>query len=195
MWVCSWQCGVCACALMQVLLLLIGRGFTGQYLDIGAWDLATAIGGRVPDAVVTLHPARRLRGCINSQFMDDAWLLKSLRPGLQMVVAHTCGCSSVRLSASAEHAVGVVHSFSIAGTPNLRIAMKTRPKIAQAMAWAAGAAPLALLLHYFTHQHIHECKIQAYRIDQCAMTSLHPAYLMINTSAIVLLAVYLNLIS
>ena len=33
-------CGVCACALMQVLLLPIGRGFTGQCLDIGAWDLA-----------------------------------------------------------------------------------------------------------------------------------------------------------
>ena len=29
-------CGVCACALMQVLLLPIGRGFTGQCLDIGA---------------------------------------------------------------------------------------------------------------------------------------------------------------
>ena len=28
-------CGVCAFALMQVLLLLIGRGFTGQCLDIG----------------------------------------------------------------------------------------------------------------------------------------------------------------
>ena len=42
-------CGVCACALMQVLLLPIGRGFTGQCLDIGAWDLASAIGGRVPD--------------------------------------------------------------------------------------------------------------------------------------------------
>ena len=47
-------CGVCACALMQVLLLRIGRGFTGQCLDIGAWDLAAAIGGRVPDAVVTM---------------------------------------------------------------------------------------------------------------------------------------------
>ena len=38
---------------------------------------------------------------INSQFMDDAWSLKSLRPGLQMVVARACGCSSVRLSACA----------------------------------------------------------------------------------------------
>ena len=54
--------------------------------------------------------------CINSQFMDDAWSLKSLRP--QMVVARACGCSSVRLSTCAEHAVGVVNSFSIAGTPN-----------------------------------------------------------------------------
>ena len=42
-------CGVCAFALMQVLLLPIGRGFTGQCLDIGAWDLASAIGGRVPE--------------------------------------------------------------------------------------------------------------------------------------------------
>ena len=49
-------CGVCACALMQVLLLPIGRGFTGQCLDIGAWDLAAAIGGRIPDAVVTVEP-------------------------------------------------------------------------------------------------------------------------------------------
>ena len=48
-------CGVCACALMQVLLLPIGRGFTGQCLDIGAWDLASAIGGRVPEAVVTFE--------------------------------------------------------------------------------------------------------------------------------------------
>ena len=56
--------------------------------------------------------------CINSQFMDDAWSLKSLRPGLQTVVARACGCSSVRLSACAEHAVGVVNTFSIAGAPN-----------------------------------------------------------------------------
>ena len=55
-------CGVCACALMQVLLLPIGRGFTGQCWDIGAWDLASAIGGRVPEAVVTFEPARRLWG-------------------------------------------------------------------------------------------------------------------------------------
>ena len=52
-------CGVCACALMQVLLLPIGRGFTGQCLDIGAGDLAAAIGGRVPDAVVTFEPRER----------------------------------------------------------------------------------------------------------------------------------------
>ena len=36
-------CGVCACALMQVLLLPIGRGFTGQCLEpvqeaLGAWQ-------------------------------------------------------------------------------------------------------------------------------------------------------------
>ena len=37
---------------MQVLLLPIGHGFTGQWLHIGAWNLAAAIGGRVPDAVV-----------------------------------------------------------------------------------------------------------------------------------------------
>ena len=55
-------CGVCACALMQVLLLPIGRGFTGQCLNIGAWDLASAIGGRVPETVMTFEPARRLWG-------------------------------------------------------------------------------------------------------------------------------------
>ena len=58
-------CGVCACAcaLMQVLLLPIGRGLTGQCLDIGAWDLAVAIGGRVPDAVVvTFEPCQEASG-------------------------------------------------------------------------------------------------------------------------------------
>ena len=50
-------CGVCACALIQVLLLLIGRGLTGQCLDIGAWDLAAVIDVRVPDAVVTFEEA------------------------------------------------------------------------------------------------------------------------------------------
>ena len=35
-----------------------------------------------------------------------------------MVVARACGCSSMRLSAYAEHMVGVIHSFSIAGMPN-----------------------------------------------------------------------------
>ena len=55
-------CGVCACALMQVLLLPIGRGFTGQCLDIGAGDLAAAIGGRVPDAVVTFEPVQEAWG-------------------------------------------------------------------------------------------------------------------------------------
>ena len=55
-------CGVCACALIQVLLLPIGRGFTGQYLDIGAWDLSAAIGGRVPDAVVTFEPREEALG-------------------------------------------------------------------------------------------------------------------------------------
>ena len=54
--------GVCACALMQVLLLPIGRGFTGQCLDIGAGDLAAAIGGRVPDAVVTFEPVQEALG-------------------------------------------------------------------------------------------------------------------------------------
>ena len=55
-------CGVCACVLMQVLLLPIGRGFTGQCLDIGAWDLALAIGGRVPEAVVTFEPREEALG-------------------------------------------------------------------------------------------------------------------------------------
>ena len=55
-------CAVCACALMQVLLLPIGRGFTGQCLDIGAGDSAAAIGGRVPDAVVTFEPVQEALG-------------------------------------------------------------------------------------------------------------------------------------
>ena len=55
-------CAVCACALMQVLLLPIGRGFTGQYLDIGAWDLAAAIRGRVPEAVETFEPRKEALG-------------------------------------------------------------------------------------------------------------------------------------
>ena len=55
-------CAVSACALMQVLLLLIGHGFTGQCLDIGAWDLASAIGGRVPDTVVTFEPREEALG-------------------------------------------------------------------------------------------------------------------------------------
>ena len=55
-------CGVCACALMQALLLPIGRGFTGLCLDIGAWDLAAAMGGRVPDAVVTFEPGQEALG-------------------------------------------------------------------------------------------------------------------------------------
>ena len=48
---------------MQVLLLPIGRGFTGQWLDIGAYDLASAIGGRVPEAVVTFEPGQLMRHC------------------------------------------------------------------------------------------------------------------------------------
>ena len=47
---------------MQVLLLLMGRGLTGQCLDIGAWDLQAAIGGRVPDAVVTFEPREEALG-------------------------------------------------------------------------------------------------------------------------------------
>ena len=55
-------CGVFACALMQVLLLPIGRGFTGQCLDISAWDLAVAIGGHVPEVVVTFEPHEEALG-------------------------------------------------------------------------------------------------------------------------------------
>ena len=55
-------CGVCASALTQALLLPIGRGFTGQCLDVGAWDLAAAIGGRVSDAVVTFEPGQEALG-------------------------------------------------------------------------------------------------------------------------------------
>ena len=53
---------MCVCALMQVLLLPIGRGFTGQCLDIGALDLASAIGGRVPEAVVIFEPREEALG-------------------------------------------------------------------------------------------------------------------------------------
>ena len=53
---------LCACALMPVLLLPIGRGFTGQCLDIGADDSAAAIGGRVPDPVVTFEPREEAWG-------------------------------------------------------------------------------------------------------------------------------------
>ena len=51
------RCGVCAYALMQVLLLPIGRGFMGQCLDIGAWDLAVAIGGRVKGKAMSVNEA------------------------------------------------------------------------------------------------------------------------------------------
>ena len=47
---------------MQVLLLPIGRGFTGQCLHIGARDLDEAIGGRIPDAVVTFEPGQEALG-------------------------------------------------------------------------------------------------------------------------------------
>ena len=47
---------------MQVLLLPIGCGFTGQCLDIGAWDLAAAIGGRVLEAVVTFESREEALG-------------------------------------------------------------------------------------------------------------------------------------
>ena len=61
MWACSWHalCGVCACVL---ILLPIGRGFMGQCLDIGALDLASAIGGCIPEAVVTFEPGEEALG-------------------------------------------------------------------------------------------------------------------------------------
>ena len=50
----------------EILLLPIESGFTSQCLDIGPWsvgpDRAAAIGGRVPDAVGPLNPARWLCG-------------------------------------------------------------------------------------------------------------------------------------
>ena len=49
---------------MQVLLLLIGRGFTDQCLDIGALDLALAICGHVPEAVVTFEPREEALGAL-----------------------------------------------------------------------------------------------------------------------------------
>ena len=62
MWACSWHCVECVRVLMQVLLLPIGRGLTGQCLDIGAWDLAVAIGVLVTDAVVTFEPGHEALG-------------------------------------------------------------------------------------------------------------------------------------
>ena len=46
---------------MQVLLLRIGHGLTGPCLDVGAWDLAAAIGG-IPDAVLTFAPVQEASG-------------------------------------------------------------------------------------------------------------------------------------
>ena len=34
----------------------------GQCLDIEAWDLAAAIGGRIPDAVMTFEPGQEALG-------------------------------------------------------------------------------------------------------------------------------------
>ena len=73
-------CGVCACALMQVLLLRIGRVFTGQWLDIGAWDLAAAIGGRVPDAVVTFAPGQEASGAWQEVKGEACQLMRHCTP-------------------------------------------------------------------------------------------------------------------
>ena len=86
-------CGVCACALMQVLLLPIGRGFTGQCLDIGAWDLASAIGGRVPEAVVTFEPREEALGAwqeVKGEAMsvNEALYGGSLVPRLPLSFSH-----------------------------------------------------------------------------------------------------------
>ena len=43
-------------------MLPIGRGLTGQCLDIRARDLAAAIGGHVPDTVVTFEPGQEALG-------------------------------------------------------------------------------------------------------------------------------------
>ena len=87
-------CGVCACALMQVLLLPIGRGFTGQCLDIGAWDLASAIGGRVPEAVVTFEPREEALG---------AWQeVKGEAMSVRGLVQSPCGKISVIMTLGGE---------------------------------------------------------------------------------------------
>ena len=65
-------CGVCACALMQVLLLPIGRGFTGQCLDIGAGDLAAAIGGSVPEALGAWHEVKGEAMSVNEALYSGA---------------------------------------------------------------------------------------------------------------------------
>jgi hypothetical protein len=55
--------------------------------------------------------------------MDDACMVAKISKirataAAVIIVACVCGCSSMRLSACAEHMVGVFRSFSIAGTPN-----------------------------------------------------------------------------
>ena len=49
-------CAVCACALMQVLLLPIGRGFTSQCLDIMGAGLGRGDGWACPRCGVTFEP-------------------------------------------------------------------------------------------------------------------------------------------
>ena len=66
---------------MQVLLLPIRRGFTGQCLGIGAWDLAAAISGRVPDAVVTFEPDQGRRSKVRPyQLMRHCTPVRSRGP-------------------------------------------------------------------------------------------------------------------
>ena len=86
---------------MQVLLFPIGRGFTGQCLDIGTCNLASAIGGRVPEAVVTFEPREKALGAWQEVKGEAMSVNEALYAG---VIERTvrldgsgCGCDDVLL--------------------------------------------------------------------------------------------------
>ena len=55
-------CGVCACALMQVFIASDWAWLHRPVLGHRGRGLAAAIGGRVPDAVVTFEPVQEALG-------------------------------------------------------------------------------------------------------------------------------------
>ena len=56
------HCAVCMCALMQVLLLPVGRGFTGPCLTCGAHDGYVAMGGACLPFELALDPEPGVSG-------------------------------------------------------------------------------------------------------------------------------------